>query len=117
MLIDRFVTERCGLLEETINRLFPTVRWSLFERQINGGIKDTCVCLIGGVQFSDANNAAKINAGLEIIGVLSEHYGASVPVFIDNAEAVNCLNTTKAQRISLVVTAEDKELRIEKEEA
>lgn len=117
MLIDRFVTERCGLLEETINNLFPTVRWSLFEKQINGGIKDTCICLINGVQFSDANNAAKINAGMEIIEVLSKHYGATVPVFIDNAEAVNALQKIDAQRIALVVTLDDKELRIEKEEA
>lgn len=115
ILIDKFVTERCGLLEETINHLFPTVKWSLFERQINGGIKDTCVCLINGVQFPDANNAAKINAGLEIIEVLSKHYGVSVPVFIDNAEAVNTLYQINAQRISLVVTDSDKELRIEKE--
>lgn len=115
MLIDKFVAERCGLLEETINQLFPTVRWSLFEKQINGGIKDTCICLIGGVQFSDANNAAKINAGLEIIEVLSRYYGATVPVWIDNAEAVNRLHGIEAQRISLVVTLEDKELRIEKE--
>lgn len=115
ILIDQFVTERCGMLEESINSMFPTVRWSLFERQINGGIKDACICLIGGVQFSDANNAARINAGLEIISVLSKHYGVTVPVFIDNAEAVNVLQPMEAQRIALVVTANDKELRIEKE--
>lgn len=114
MLVDKFVAERCSLLEESINSLFHTVRWSLFERQINGGMKDTCICLIGGVQFSDANNAARINAGLEIIGVLSKHYGVSVPVFIDNAEAVNRLQPMEAQRISLVVTAEDTKLRVER---
>lgn len=114
MLIDQFVTERCGLLEESINSMFPTVRWSLFERQINGGMKDTCICLIGGVQFTDANNAARINAGLEIIGVLSKHYGVTVPVFIDNAEAVNRLQPMDAQQIALVVTANDKELRVER---
>ncbi len=115
ILIDKFVTERCGLLEESINSLFPTVRWSLFEQQINGGIKDACVCLINGVQFSDANNAARINAGLEIISVLSKHYGVTVPVFVDNAEAVNELQAMDAQRVALVVTSGDKALRIEKE--
>ena len=114
MLVDKFVAERCSLLEESINSMFPTVRWSLFERQINGGMKDTCICLIGGVQFSDANNAARINAGLEIIGVLSKHYGVSVPIFIDNAEAVNSLQKMEAQRIALVVTVGDKELRVER---
>lgn len=113
MLVDKFVAERCSLLEESINSLFPSVRWSLFERQINGGMKDTCICLIGGVQFSDANNAARINAGLEIIGVLSKHYGVTVPVFIDNAEAVNSLQKMEAQRIALVVTKNDEVLRVE----
>lgn len=114
MLIDQFVTERCGLLEESINGLFQTVRWSLFEKQINGGMKDTCVCLIGGVQFSDANNAAKINAGLEIIEVLSMKYGVTVPVFIDNAEAVNRVRKIAAQQIELIVTREDEKLRVER---
>lgn len=114
MLVDKFVAERCSLLEESINSLFPSVRWSLFERQINGGMKDTCICLIGGVQFSDANNAARINAGLEIICVLSKHYGVTVPVFIDNAEAVNSLQKMEAQRIALVVTMNDETLRVER---
>lgn len=116
MKADKFIAERCGMLEDSINSLFQTVRWSLFEKQINGGIKDACTCLVHGVQFSDANNAAKINAGLEIIDVLSGIYGVSVPVFVDNAEAVNAVRKTNAQQIKLIVTNADKELRIEKEE-
>lgn len=112
ILIDSFVTARCKALEESVNTLFPTVRWKLFDVQINAGIKDTCVCLIDGVPFMDANNAAKINAGLEIIDVLSRFYGASVPVFIDNAESVNDLRQIEGQRIALTVS-HDPELRIE----
>ncbi|MDL2205348.1 AAA family ATPase [Eubacteriales bacterium OttesenSCG-928-N13] len=111
ILIEQFITERCRALEESINTLFPTVRWKLFEVQINTGIKDTCICLIDGVPFSDANNAAKINAGLEIIDVLSRFYDASVPVFVDNAEAVNQLANIESQRVALTVTT-DNPLRI-----
>lgn len=112
ILIDSFVTARCKALEESVNTLFPSVRWKLFDVQINAGIKDTCVCLIDGVPFMDANNAAKINAGLEIIDVLSRFYEASVPVFVDNAESVNNLRKIKGQRIALTVS-HDPELRIE----
>lgn len=112
MLIDKFVTERCGMLEESINSLFKTVKWSLFEEQINGGIKDCCNCHIGGVELSNANNAAKINAGLEIIEVLSRYYKVTVPVFVDNAEAVNELAEIEAQRIALYVTDADETLRV-----
>lgn len=110
--IDSFVTERCKALEESINALFPTVQWKLFDVQINAGIKDTCVCMIGGVPFPDANNAAKINAGLEIIDVLSRFYGASVPVFVDNAESVNDLRRIEGQRIALTVS-HDPALKVE----
>ena len=110
--IDSFVTERCKALEESINALFPTVQWKLFDVQINAGIKDTCICMIGGVPFPDANNAAKINAGLEIIDVLSRFYGASVPVFVDNAESVNDLRRIEGQRIALTVS-HDPALKIE----
>lgn len=110
--IDTFVTERCKALEESINALFPTVQWKLFDVQINAGIKDTCVCMIGGVPFLDANNAAKINAGLEIIDVLSRFYGASVPVFVDNAESVNDLRRIEGQRIALTVS-HDPTLKVE----
>lgn len=110
--IDSFVTERCRALEESINALFPTVQWKLFDVQINAGIKDTCVCMIGGVPFLDANNAAKINAGLEIIDVLSRFYEASVPVFVDNAESINDLRRIEGQRIALTVS-HDPTLKIE----
>lgn len=113
MLIDRFVSERCKALEMSVNSLFPSVKWKLFDTQINGGIRDCCDCLVEGVQFSDANNAAKINAGLEIIDVLSKHYGVSVPVFVDNAEAVNALKKIESQRIALFVTLYDDTLRFE----
>lgn len=112
ILIEKFVTERCGMLENSINALFPTVRWRLFEVQINTGIKDDCTCMINGVPFSDANNAAKINAGIEIINVLNDYYEATVPVFCDNAESVNQLRQTNGQRIALIVS-NDPELRLE----
>ena len=68
--------ERCTALEENINGKFPTVRWKLFDRQINGGIIDTCVCMIpcesGLVSYECANTAAQVNADIEIVNVLSK---------------------------------------------
>ena len=58
----------------------------------------------------DANNAAKINSGVEIINVLSEYYGVLAPIFIDNAEAVTKFTETKAQVIKLIVAKGVKEL-------
>jgi len=43
------------------------------------------------VPSSTANNGSRINAGLSIIDTLSEHWGVSVPVVIDNAESISKL--------------------------
>jgi exonuclease SbcC len=69
--------------------------------------------MVNGVPYADANNAAKINAGLDIINTLSTHYGVSAPIFIDNREAVVELFPVNAQTISLVVSGQDKTLRVE----
>lgn len=114
--VEQFVRDRCGLLEESINSHFPTVRWKLFNIQNNGGIKDCCECQIPGdkslVSYSGTNTAAKVNADIEIIGVLSRHYDVIAPVFVDNAERINYIVKPAGQLITLSVS-DDPTLRIE----
>jgi len=65
------------------------------------------------VPFTFANNAARINAGLEIIDTLSKHWNLAMPVFVDNAESVTRLIQMDTQVIRLVVSEKDKALRLE----
>lgn len=115
-LVEQFVQDRCSALEDSINEKFPTVRWKLFEKQINGGIADTCQAYIPGssglVSYGTANTAAQINSDIEIVNVLSQHYDLSLPLFADNSERVNVLAHTDSQLISLAVST-DEDLKIE----
>lgn len=112
-LTEQFIRSKVVLLEDRINSRFQYARFKLFDVQINGGVVETCETLYGGVPFSGGlNNAARINVGLDIINSLSEHYGFTAPIFIDNAEAVTQLIETKGQQIRLVVNEQDKVLRI-----
>ncbi len=115
-LVEKFVQDRCHALEDSINRRFPTIQWKLFETQINGGINDICNCYIpcdsGLISYGSANTAAQVNADIEIVNVLSQHYGLSLPLFADNSERVNVLAHTDSQLISLAVST-DSELKIE----
>ena len=70
-------------------------------------------CESGLVEYEKANNAAKINAGIEIINVLSEHFGLHLPVFVDNAESVTELYSCDSQVIRLIESEGDKKLRTE----
>lgn len=116
ILLEKFVQDRCGALEDSINSRFPTVRWKLFDRQINGGITDCCECMIpcgdSLVCYSSANTAAQINADIEIVNVLSEYYDVEVPLFVDNAERINNLAPTETQLITLSVST-DEQLKID----
>ena len=115
-LCELFIKTKVSMLDEQINSRFKTVRFQLFEEQINGGMKECCKVLVPGagslVRYESANNAARINAGLEIIDVLSEHHGISLPVFVDNAESVVSLVDISSQVIRLVVSEKDQQLRV-----
>ncbi len=112
-LTEQFIRSKVKLLEDKINSRFQYARFKLFEVQVNGAVVETCVTLYQGVPYPDLNGAAKINIGLDIINALSEYYGFSAPIFIDNREAVTRLIGTKAQVISLIVSEKDKKLRVE----
>lgn len=117
-LCEQFVKAKTKLLDDKINSRFKTLRFRLFIEQQNGGIADDCEALVpcktGLVPFKSANNAARINAGLELIDTLAEYYGVELPVFVDNAESVTKLTPTQTQVIRLVVSEPDKALRFER---
>lgn len=116
-LADLFLKTKVSMLTDRINSKFKTVSFQLFTDQYNGGVKEGCEVLVPGpggqmVPYAFANNAARINAGLEIIGVLSEHWGIQLPAVIDNAEAVTHMVPIDTQLIRLVVSEKDKKLRL-----
>lgn len=111
-LCDEFIKTKVNMLEGKINKKFKTVKFKMFNTLVNGGIEECCETLINGVPFNDANNAAKVNSGIDIINVLTQYYQVCAPIFIDNRESINDLTDTESQVISLIVSREDKELRI-----
>jgi len=114
--IEEFTRTKVAMLEQRINDKFKLARFRLFETQINGGLKEVCDTMYGGVPYDGGlNNAARINVGLDIINTLSAHYGVEAPIWIDNAESVVELIDTRAQVIRLVVSEADRTLRIETE--
>ena len=111
-LCEEYTKAYVDLVSDKINESFDLVKFKLFENQINGGITETCEATFKGVPYSDLNNAAKINAGLDVINSLSDKLDLKVPIFIDNAESVNELIKTDTQLVRLVVS-KDKEIKID----
>ena len=99
-------------MEDSINGMFRIARFRLFREQANGGVEERCDVVHDGVPYNGVNNGMKINLGIDIINTLSRAYGVSVPLFIDNAESVTRLEASASQIVRLVVSENDKELRV-----
>lgn len=106
-----FQKAKDSVLMERINGMFSITKFSFVDEQLNGGEKMACNCLVDGVPYADANNARKMNAGLDIINAICTAQGICAPIFIDNAESVNVLMPTLGQKVELRVS-HDKELRV-----
>jgi len=112
-LTEEFIRTKVKLLEEKINSKFRMARFKLFDVQVNGALAECCETTYDGVPYSNLNNGARINVGLDIINTLAEHFNFAPVVFIDNAESVTNILPTRGQQIRLIVSAQDKKLRIE----
>ena len=111
-LIDEYSRYKTKFVEDSINGLFRIARFRLFREQANGGIEDRCDVVYDGIPYISVNNGMKINLGIDIINTLSTAYGVRVPLFVDNAESVTNLEKCSSQIVRLVVSENDKELRV-----
>ncbi len=117
-LCELFTKTKVSALTERINGKFRSVSFQLFTEQVNGGLSECCEVLVPSedgamVPYATANHAARVNAGLEIVATIAEHFGREMPVIVDNAESVTRLIDTEGQVIRLVVSEADKTLRVE----
>ena len=104
----RYQDRQNQILEERINEHFSLVKWKMFRTVNNGGDpfdEPFCECYVDGVAYHDGlNQAARLNAGLDICETLCRHYKVSAPIIIDNSEStLNILKTT-GQQVRLEVS-------------
>jgi len=112
-LIDEFTRARVDLLESRINSKFQIARFKMFSEQINGGLMETCETVLDGVPYGSINSAGRVQVGFDIIKTLQAHYGVTVPIWCDNRESIVQLPEMDSQVISLIVSEQDKAIRIE----
>lgn len=114
-LLDEFVKAKVEMLEDTINKYFTITTFKMANVLVNGSVEDCCETMVDGVPYRSLNNAARINAGIDVINALTKFYNVNAPVFIDNAEAVTKFIDCKSQTIKLIVDETCKELCVDVE--
>lgn len=111
-VIQEFTRAKIDTLESRINHKFKYAKFKLFDMQVNGQEVECCETMYKGVVFGAMNNAARVQVGIDIINVLSDHFNVKAPVFLDNRESVTSIPDTDAQIINLIVSPNDKQLRV-----
>lgn len=110
----RYQDRQNAILESRINQHFSIVQWRLFRTVNNGGDpfqEPYCECYVDGVAYHDGlNQAARLNAGLDIIATLCKHYNVSAPIVIDNSESTINILPTESQQIRLEVCNSELEI-------
>lgn len=113
-ILEEFIRFKMDRFSSDINSKFDGLNFKLFENQINGGLKETCELTVNGVPYNSLNTGHRIVAGLQIIKALQKLYSMDMPIFIDNAEAVNDFNMPNLDcQIILLKVSENKELNVE----
>ena len=57
--IDELNKARMDEVERRVNIKFQTVRFRMFEPQLNGGETPTCIAMVDGVKYADLNTAGR----------------------------------------------------------
>lgn len=114
-LLDEFVKAKVEMLEDTINKHFTITTFKMANVLVNGSVEDCCETMVDGVPYRSLNNAARINAGIDIINALTKFYNVTAPVFIDNAEAVTKFVNCNSQTVKLIVDETCNELHVDME--
>ena len=120
-LCEEFIRTKARMVTDSINEHFEFIRFRLFRDQINGGLREVCEPMIQNkagewVEYRSANYAAQVNAKLDIVSTLGKHYGVHLPIVMDQGESVTEPLAVDEQLIRLIVSAKDKEIRVEVKE-
>ena len=105
---------RGEIITNRINSLFEFIEWDLFDFTIkDGNYSEICEPKYQGVRYSQLlNGGAKILTEADIVNTFQKQNGVSLPVFLDNAEAIteetrNKFNRFDFQTIFLEVAESD----------
>ena len=99
--IDRYSATESQMIEDAVNGQFKQVQFKLFKERLNGGLEPCCEAMLHGVTYGGMSGGEKIVVGIDIISVLTRHYGLNAPLFIDNAESVTLPIETECQTVKL----------------
>ncbi len=116
-LAEKFQRQKIKTIEDAINAKFEVVKFKMFDRCINGAVKEICEPMMGGVTFDNLSKGEKLKASLDVLKTMQEFYKVELPVWIDDVESYTSNSFVDLpNQIFYLKAVEGQELKIEVEE-
>lgn len=117
--LDEIQKRKNQLITDEINKNFEIVKFLFFTYLKNGSYTEACIATIDGKELgASVNTGLEIRAKLDIIRGLQKFYDLNMPVFLDQAEALDDISLAQIQMdnqmIYLTVT-NDNEITIKED--
>lgn len=111
--IEKYKAAQSTLITDVVNGKFKAVEFKMFRELLNKGLEECCEAIYKGIPYPDMSSGQKIYCGIDIVNVLSQHYGVSVPMFIDHSESMTMPIEAHSQTIELKAVKGVKQLQVE----
>ena len=87
---NEFTKEALNKLDESIKEKFPGIRFKMFEYNLDGDQKDTCITYgltsNGYIPWENLSGGQKRSATIKLANAFSKAWGVSLPLFIDDTQ-------------------------------
>ena len=110
--IEQYKATQSTMITAAVNCKFKAVRFKLFKELLNGGLEECCEATYIGIPYPDMSFGQQIYCGIDEVNVMSEHYGVSVPMFIDHSESMTLPIEAHSQTIELKAEKGVKQLQV-----
>lgn len=105
-----YMNEKAELVAERINKKLDKFRITMWRTQKDGTkVADCTITNDNGVKFTTMNTAQRIKANIELQMLFLNHFGLSLPTFIDESSVFNSKNLPDVANQCIYLFASDDE--------
>lgn len=113
-LVKQFENLKATILESDVNKHFEYVQFRMFEKQVNGDLKDICSPVVKGESYDrNMNHGAKILSEIDICRAFQKKYDVCLPIIVDDFESLDTWRVPDIEnQLILIMRSNDEELTV-----
>lgn len=113
-LVKQFENLKATILESDVNEHFEYVQFRMFEKQVNGDLKDICSPVVKGESYDrNMNHGAKILSEIDICRAFQKKYDVCLPIIVDDFESLDTWRVPDIEnQLILIMRSNDEELTV-----